>query len=103
MSGRVTDVDVECTTSNFRILVRVRDLEGVGLVLQNNGGDNLSIPGDGEYAFATRLPAGAGYNVTIAQQPNDPAQVCAVEDGSGTVEDEDVDDIDVRCEDPDDD
>ena len=59
VSGRVTNVEVDCTTSSFRILVRVRDLEGVGLVLQNNGGDNLAIPSEGEFAFATRLATGA--------------------------------------------
>ena len=96
-------MDVTCTTSAFRIVVRVRRLEGAGLVLQNNGGDNLAIPSDGEYAFATRLPTGATYNVTVAQQPADPAQACTVENGSGTVEDRDVERVDVRCEEPDDD
>ena len=99
MSGRVTNVEVDCTTSSFRILVRVRDLEGVGLVLQNNGGDNLAIPSEGEFAFATRLATGATYNVTVAQQPIDPGQICTVEDGSGAVGDSDVD-VDVRCEEP---
>ena len=28
---------------------------GTGLVLRNNGGDDLAITADGEFAFATRL------------------------------------------------
>jgi hypothetical protein len=103
VSGRVTNVQVACTTTNFQIRVRVQDLEGAGLVLQNNGGDDLAIAAEGDFAFATRLPTGATYNVTVAQQPSDPPQVCTVENGSGTVEDRDVDRVDVRCEEPDDD
>ena len=72
-------------------------------MLQNNGGDSLPIGSNGRFRFQTPLASGQHYNVTIAQQPRDPEQTCRVEDGSGTVEDEDVDDVEVRCRRDDDD
>lgn len=99
--GNVTSVTVRCTTEGFTIGVRVRRLQGSGLILQNNGGDDLAIAASGRFEFSTPLPRGAPYNVTVAQQPG-PDQTCAVRDGSGTVGNSDVEDIEVRCESGDD-
>jgi trimeric autotransporter adhesin len=99
----VESIVVECATQGFRIRGRVSDLEGEGLVLQNNGGDDLPIASNGRFTFATTLPAGSPYNVTVARQPERPRQACRVRDGVGTVRDSDVNDIRVRCDDDDDD
>ncbi|MGA8706680.1 MAG: kelch repeat-containing protein [Steroidobacteraceae bacterium] len=52
------------------------------IVLQNNGGDNLSLSNNGTFAFDITLQPKAAYHVTIATQPAN--QTCSVSNGSGT-------------------
>jgi hypothetical protein len=78
----------------------VTGLQGRGLVLQNNGGDDLPIDADGPFTFATTLEAGIRYNVTVLTNPTSPAQECVVENGSGTVPTENVTDVVVSCAEP---
>src|SRR5271170_262140 len=59
-------------------------LAGSGLVLQNNGGNNLSVTANGAFTFTTPVASGGAYNVTVLTQPSSPAQTCAVTNGSGT-------------------
>lgn len=65
------------------------------LVLRNNGGDDLTLTGDGTFSFETPLLDGTGYSVTIQTQPS--GQSCSVTGGSGTVRGEDVTDVTVTC------
>ena len=44
-------------------------LTGGTLVLQDNGGDNLSLTANGSFTFATGLTAGTGYSVTVSSEP----------------------------------
>jgi hypothetical protein len=67
--------------------------ESSGLVLQDNGGDNLAVSGT-SFTFPTPLPSGATYAVTVAKQPG---QSCAVSNGTGTVASADVTDVSVTC------
>lgn len=95
--GNVTNIIVECSTRNFGVGGRVTRLRGLGgLVIQNNGADDLQIAADGPFTFSTRLPSGAQYNVTIRQQPL--FDRCEVRHGSGTIRDNDINDIEVRCD-----
>jgi subtilisin-like proprotein convertase family protein/subtilisin family serine protease len=74
----------------------VAGLSDTGLVLQNNGGDNLSVAsGAGAFTFATRLTAGSSYAVTIAAQPA--SQTCAVTSGAGTMGANDVSAVTINC------
>jgi len=85
-AGDVTDVAVTCATGSFTIGVTVSGLVGQGpLVLRNNGGDDLTITGNGSFQFRTPLASGAGYDVTVATPPRNPTQSCSVENPSGTV------------------
>ena len=60
-------------------------LSGSGLVLQNNGGNNLSVSGNGSFTFTTAIASGTAYSVTVFSQPSNPAQTCGVTaGGSGT-------------------
>ncbi len=68
----------------FSIGVTVSGLTGTGLVLQDNGGDNLAVSAPGSFTFATKVTSGGAYAVTVASQPTNPAQSCAVTGGSGT-------------------
>ncbi len=60
----------------------VSGLTGSGLVLQNEGGSNLAVSGNGSFALAPVL-SGTAYNVTVLTQPNNPSQICTVTNGSG--------------------
>ena len=75
----------------------VSGLSGSGLVLRLNGSEDLAVGGNGAFEFATPVDSQASYLVTIAQQPSAPQQICNVANGSGTVGDEDVDDVLVSC------
>lgn len=62
----------------------VTGLSGTGLVLQDNGGDNLAVSANGPFTFATMINSGSAYAVTVLTQPSNPAQTCTVASGSGT-------------------
>src|SRR5690606_25612577 len=79
----------------FSIGGTVTGLTGSGLVLQNNGVDDLSIAADGPFTFATAIATTAAYNVTVLTQPS--AQVCNVASGTGAVSASNVTDIVVAC------
>jgi hypothetical protein len=85
-TGNVTNVAVACTTSTgFTIGGTIAGLTGSGLVLQDNGGNNLTITsGQTSFTFSTQIPAGSPYSVTVFTQPTNPTQTCTVTDGSGT-------------------
>ena len=75
----------------------VSGLLGSGLVLQNNGADDLVIEDDGPFEFDTALPDGEDYLVTVLTQPQSPNQTCEVFNGSGTVSGDDITDVEVVC------
>jgi hypothetical protein len=82
--GNVGSIVVTCSAGTLSIGVSVSGLAGTGLVLQDNGSDNLTISANGSFKFATLLPGGATYNITVLTQPSGPAQTCTVTNGSGT-------------------
>ena len=65
------------------------------VVLQDNGGDNLSVSANGAFTFATALAGGAAYSVTVKTNPS--GQVCSVSNGSGTVGSANVTNVAVTC------
>ncbi len=81
----ITSVTVTCVTNAYAIGGTVTGLgAGASLVLQDNGGDNLTLSANGPFMFATPIAAGKTYTVTVLTQPASPAQVCTVTSGSGT-------------------
>jgi hypothetical protein len=83
-TANVTAVAVTCTNAATKatVGVTVSGLTGTGLVLQDNGGDSLTIPANGSFTFATTV--NGAYAVTVLTQPTGPAQLCTVANGSGT-------------------
>jgi hypothetical protein len=101
-SGRVTNADVNslvvrCSIRTFTVGGRVTGLAGTGLVLQNNGADNLSISADGDFTFNTPIASGQTYNVSVLNSPTSPAQVCTVTNPSGSVTTSNVTSVAVSC------
>lgn len=97
-AAAVTNVAVNCTTSSFTIGGAVSGLEGSGLVLRNNGGDDLAVSANGQFTFAAPIASGAAYNVTVAAQPTGPAQICTVAGGTGVVAADNVASVQISCE-----
>jgi hypothetical protein len=65
------------------------------VVLHDNGGDDLSVTANGSFTFATSVPDGTGYNVTVKTNPA--GQSCTVSNGSGTVASANVTNVAVSC------
>jgi galactose oxidase-like protein len=82
-SANITSVQVTCSTVTFTIGGIVTNLVGSGLVLQDNGGNNLSVTSNGSFTFTTAVAIGGAYVVTVSTQPSSPAQTCGVVNGSG--------------------
>ena len=92
----VTDVAVSCVTVSRSIGGDVSGLDSSkSVILQNNGGDDLTVSADGGFSFATALLSGSTYNVTVLTPPSE--QSCTVSNGSGTVSGADVSDVAVVC------
>ena len=94
-SANVTGVAVSCSNAaSFTVGGTVSGLSGT-VVLQDNGGDNLSVSANGPFTFATALAGGASYGVTVLTNPA--GQSCAVSNGSGTVGSANVTGVAVSC------
>lgn len=82
------------SSSTYSVSGNVSGLSGT-VVLQNNGGDNLSINGNGLFTFGTQLALGASYNVTV--ETSLAGQSCSVANGSGTIVFANVTNITLSC------
>jgi len=76
----------------------VSNLLGSNLVLRNNGGDDLLLTMNGPFTFGDMVMTGVPYEVTVAAQPSNPAQTCAVLNGMGTADRADITDVEVNCD-----
>src|SRR5690242_965725 len=81
-------------TTSFTVGGTVSGLSGT-VVLQDNGGDNLSVTANGSYTFATTGTSGAAYSVTVKTNPS--GQTCTVTNGSGTIGSANVTNVAVSC------
>ena len=81
-------------TPTYSVGGTVSGLSGT-VVLQDNGGDNLSVTANGSFAFPTQLASGAAYAVTVKTQPS--GQTCVVSSGNGTVGSANVTSVAVTC------
>jgi len=93
-TSNITNVGVTCSTNSYTLGGAVNGLSGT-VVLQNNGGDNLTRNSNGGFTFATPVASGAPYNVTILSQPA--GQTCTVSNGSGTMGGSNVSNVSVTC------
>lgn len=61
----------------------------------------MTLEVNGPFVFPFRLAEGSTYEVTISMPPMNFGQTCTVFNGSGTVIDVDILDVEVVCELPD--
>jgi hypothetical protein len=95
-SGAITDA-LKHLTSTYTVGGTVTGLSGSGLVLEDNGSDDLTVAANGTYTFATPLMSGANYAVTVKTQPTTPAQTCTVSNASGNVASANITNVAVSC------
>jgi hypothetical protein len=91
-----SDSDADAGASQY-VGGTVAGLAAGSVVLQNNGGDDLTVSKNGTFTFATSLARNTSYDVKVTAQP--PGQSCAVKNGSGTVSTSDVTNIEIACQD----
>ena len=86
---------ISCTTTTtYTVGGTVSGLTGT-VVLQDNGGDNLSLSAAGPFTFATALATGAAYSVTVKTNPT--GQTCTVASGSGTIASANITNVAISC------
>jgi large repetitive protein len=95
-SANITGILVNCTTITYPIGGTISGLTGSGLVLQDNGGNNLPVSaGATSFTFAAQVASGSSYTVTVFTQPSSPS--CSITDGSGTVTNVAISNIVINC------
>ncbi len=68
---------------------------GTSVLLQDNGGDTITVSANGPFVFPTQLTNGATYNVTVSTQPT--SQTCTVSMGVNTINAANVTSVAVSC------
>lgn len=91
----VGNVAVNCTTNTYTVGGRVTGLAaGSSVVLQINGGSNLTRTVNGDFGFPAAVAHGGSYLVSVRTQPV--GQTCTVLNGGGTVSGA-VTNVEVSC------
>jgi len=86
-TANVIGIAVTCTTNPVTATIggMITGLvANSSVILQNNGGDSLTITANGPFTFKTPVTGADIYAVTVATQPVNPNQICTVMNGSGT-------------------
>ncbi len=70
-------------TTTYTISANVTGLNsGAAVVLQDNGGNNLTVNADGTFSFSSPVTSGSPYSVSVLTQPA--GQTCTPSNSSGT-------------------
>ncbi len=86
LAGGDVTIGVTCITDQHTVGVDVSDLTaGNSVILQNNGGDDLTVNADGISTFATAIDDGSAYAVSVLTQPTSPNQICLTINSSGNI------------------
>jgi len=97
-ASNITSVSIVCTQAAFTVGGTITGLAGAdSVVLQDNGGNNLSVSANGSFTFSASVSSGAPYAVTVFTQPSSPVQSCVVTAGTGTVAASNVTSVVVNC------
>ena len=87
-------IKVKDENSTYSIGGNISGLDGT-VVLKNNDTDTLTLNANGTFSFSTKVADNSTYDVAIETQPS--TQSCVVSNGSGTVDGNDISDVNVTC------
>jgi hypothetical protein len=96
-AANVTNVTVACVTNIYSVGGAVNGLAGSGLVVENNGVEDISIAHAGPFTFPTLIASGKTYAVTVKTQPTVPNQTCAPSAASGTITNAAIATVAITC------
>ena len=96
-TSNIANVSISCSANTQTVGGMISGLTVAGLILKDNGGDNLAVPANATtFTFATPVADGNPYAVAIAAQPTtETCQVAA--NGSGTVGSTNVTNVSITC------
>jgi hypothetical protein len=97
-SSDVTNVAVSCQpipTYTIGGTVTGVSNSGASILLQDNGGDNVTVTADGSFTFPTALVSGSAYSVAVSGGGG--LITCTVTNGSGTVGSANITNVGVSC------
>lgn len=97
MEVSIVDDELPPPASSYTLGGTITGLAGTGLALQTGVGDVVSPTTNGSFTFPAQLADNASYVVSVMTQPSNPAQVCTVSNGSGTVAGANVTSVSVAC------
>ena len=98
VSANVTNANVTCATTTYTVGGTVTGIPGgETLIIQNNGGDDLSITADGSFVFATPIADSSAYTVTINTNPASATCTISGGTGTGTVSGANVTNVTIGC------
>jgi hypothetical protein len=93
----VNSLGVYYPKGSYEIGGNLSNLNGNQIVLQNNGGDDLTLITNGSFTFPKAIFENGSYDVTVLTNPLTPSQTCTVSNGSATNIAADVVDVSVTC------
>lgn len=90
----VSNVAITCTEKQYTIGGQISGLLG-NLVLQLNGGSDLSVDTDGSFIFSSSLATAKNYTVSVLSQPT--GQNCSLSNATGTIGSSNITNITATC------
>jgi 6-phosphogluconolactonase (cycloisomerase 2 family) len=89
--------DGKVPSATYTVGGYVAGLTGSGLAVSFNGGSPVVIARNGAFIATNQAASASTYSVTLTSQPTNPAQLCVLSNGSGTVGTVNVTSIRVFC------
>ena len=96
----ITDIAITCEAlytvgGSITGIPETNDDDPPSVVLQNNGGDNLTLTANGDFTFPTKVQHDFAYNVTVLSEPE--GIECVPTSGEGTINAAIVTDVVITC------
>ena len=97
--ANIVNINIQCETNKYTVGGSISGLSGTGLVLRNNGANDLTVAANSTSFSFANITDGSSYSVSIAQQPKNPDQDCKITSGAptGTVNGANVTNITIQC------
>lgn len=92
-----TSVVVNCVDKAYEISGSLNGLIGGSVKLVLNDAEELNLSESGRFKFKRKVANESTYSVKMLSQPDEPAQMCRVINGNGSIDGREISDIQVQC------